>query len=362
MPDQTLPDVGQGKGWGLALVRIDRAWTKVELWLCTVVLLLEVAALTIWVAFQGLSTGPDGSAAGITLRALTGAAVLGTAAYWALRKRPLGARRAACIGGVLLGLVAAKAWANVGVEWSANVLNWLQQASTLTLFGGLRGIGTRLTLALALLGGSLATAAGRHITIDLLTRYLKPRVRVPVTIAGWTAAFVVCSVAAWGFFDHVSIEDFGARADASVGEKVEAVGRGVGEHAFVARKQIALDLKCLPHVLAGESYADWLTGEEWNRWLESAGFVERYGAKKIEALRIPADAKRAPIVVVPGVGEPRGALTHAANLVFPFGLLIIALRFVLLSLLTLSGQMKLDGEALQHGVRESEPAPAGEKA
>jgi len=44
-------------------------------------------------------------------------------------------------------------------------------------------------------------------------------------------------------------------------------------------------------------------------------------------------------------GEPRGELTHIANLVFPIGLLIIALRFILLSILALSGHKSVDPEA-----------------
>src|SRR6185436_15406065 len=94
------------------------------------------------------------------------------------------AQRLAAIGGIVLGFLIAKSWAKVGVDWSANLLNWYQQASTLTLLGGLRGVGTRLTLMLALLGGSLATAAGRHITIDLVSRFLKPKAKLRITLIG----------------------------------------------------------------------------------------------------------------------------------------------------------------------------------
>ena len=49
--------------------------------------------------------------------------------------------------------------------------------------------------------------------------------------------------------------------------------------------------------------------------------------------------------MVPEKGEPRGELIHTFNLVFPIGLLIIALRFILLSLLAISGHMVIDPEA-----------------
>jgi hypothetical protein len=338
------------KAWGLPLFRLADGWTRFERWLCTLVLLLEVFALTVWVALEGLSTGREGPAAGILFRALVGAIVLGAGAWWALAKRAPTTRRIACVACVLVGALGAGAWSNAGVDWSSNVLNWFQQASTLTLVGGLRGFGTRLTLLLALLGGSLATAAGKHITIDLVTRYLKPALRLPIATAGWTLTACVCLTAAWGFFDHISIEDFGANRDASVIEKVASVRKGVADYAFATRKQLVLDFKSLPHVLRGEAYGEWLRGEDWNHFLDEAGFVERWGREKVEALRIPAGARRAPIVVIPGEGEPRGGLTHVANLVFPIGLLIIGLRFVLLSLLAWSGHFDLDGEAHAGGL------------
>jgi hypothetical protein len=333
-----------GKAWGLPFVKLDERWTKFETWLCAVVLLLEVAALTLWVALKGLSTPPDGAKAGIVFRALFGATLFGMAGYWALRKQSPFVRRAAAVGGLVLGLLVAKSWSRVGVDWSSNLLNWYQQSSTLTLLGGLRGVGTRLTLLLALLGGSLATGAGRHITIDLLTRFLKPKLRLPVTVFGWLAAAIICFGASWGFFDHIAIENFGDKADSSAGQKIGTVFKGLGKHWFILRKQVGLDLKSLPHVLKGDTYTEWMTGTEWNAWLDDAGFVERFGKEKVEALRIPEDSKHTPMVLIPDEGEPRGALTHAANLVFPIGLLIIGLRFILLSLLALSGHKSIEGE------------------
>ena len=349
-PGATPPK--KGAAWADPLVRVDEKWTKWETWLCAIVLILEIAALSLWVSLKGLSTPPGGAKAGIVFRAIFGSTLLGLAGYWGLKKQGPKLQRIAAIGGVVLGLLLAKSWARVGVDWSSNLLNWYQQASTLTLFGGLRGVGTRLTLMLALLGGSLATAAGRHITIDLVTRYLKPKVKLPVTLVGWIGASLVCFAASWGFFDHIAIEDFGSKAEATAGQKVSTVTHGLGENFFILRKQVSLDFKSLPHILKGEPYADWFSGREYNDWLENAGFVERYGREAVDALRIPDDDKRSPMVAIPGKGEPRGALTHAANLVFPFGLFVIALRFILLALLAISGHKSIETEAhLDLGMR-----------
>jgi hypothetical protein len=353
--------------WGRPLSRLDAGWTKFEARLCAVVLILEILALSLWVALKGLSTPPGASAAGTVFRALVGAAVLGLIGFYALRKRGKKWERVGSLGGVTLGLVLARAWADQGIEWSSNLLNWYQQASSLTLLGGLRGIGTRLTLLLALIGGSLATASGKHITIDLITRFLKPKARLPVLIVGWLGSCLICAAAAWGFFDHIAIEDFGAKSDATASEKIAEVGRGMAEDSFIARKQIALDFKSLPHVLKGDRYGEWLKGAEWNAWLDDSGFADRYGKEKIEALKMSdLEASRSPIVIVPDRGEPRGELIKNANLVFPIGLLIIALRFLLLSLLALSGHMVVDPEAHVEGSdigrKRGEGDPAKEDA
>jgi hypothetical protein len=337
--------------WGRPLARLDARWTKFESGLCAVVLVLEILALSLWVALKGLSTPSDGgSVAGIVFRALLGATVLGLIGFYVGRKRSKSWERVGAIGGVTLGVVLAKSWSNVGIDWSSNLLNWYQQASSLTLLGGLRGVGTRLTLLLALLGGSLATAAGKHITIDLVTRFLKPKVRLPIVIFGWVGSALICGAAAWGFFDHIAIEDFHAKAEATPGEKFAQVGRSMGEDFFIARKQMSLDFKTLPHVMKGDRYAEWLKGSEWNAWLDESGFAERYGKEKAEALKMSdLELTRSPIVIVPDRGEPRGELIKAANLVFPIGLLIIAIRFLLLSLLAFAGHMVVDPEAHVEG-------------
>jgi hypothetical protein len=340
------PPERPGAAWGLPFVRADAAWTKWEMWLCAVVVLLEILVLSAWVGLKGLSTAAEGSSkAGLVFRALSGALILGLAAHFALKSQKQSIRSGATVAASVLGLLLAKKWGNVGVDWASNLLNWYQQASFLTLLGGLRGVGTRLTLLLTLLGGSLATAAGKHITIDLLTRYLRPKHRLPVVVTGWLGASIIVGIAAWGFFDHIAIDEFDARAEASAGEKVSAVTTKLGEHMFVARKQIALDLKTLPHVMKGERYSEWMDSNAWNAWVDENGFAERYGADKAKLLKTSGDMKKTPIVVVPEKGEPRGELVKAANLVFPIGLLIISLRFLLLCLLALSGHRRVDSEA-----------------
>ncbi|MCB9588429.1 MAG: TRAP transporter small permease subunit [Polyangiaceae bacterium] len=331
--------------WGRPLMRLDQFWTRFEMRLCALVLALEVFSLSLWVVLKGMSARADsGSNAGIVFRAVIGAVFLGSLGYWALKKQPMMVRRLVAIAGVAIGLFGAKAWANWGVEYSSNLLNWYQQASSLTLLGGLRGIGTRLTLLLALLGGSLATGAGKHITIDVVTRMVKPVVRKWMVLVGWVATAAICFVASWGFFDHVAIESFGAKNDDPAGKKISTSFEALGENFFIARKQLGLDFKTLPHVLKGENYSRYLSGKEWNEWLQDSGMAEHYGEEAIAGIRVPDDATRAPIVVIPGKGEPRGELISTANLVFPIGLFIISLRFILLTLLVLSGHRTTEPE------------------
>jgi hypothetical protein len=349
----------EGKAWGRPFVAIDKFWTRFEVVLCTIVLLSEVFALTLWVGLKGISTGPGGSLAGIVLRAIIGATVLGSITYTVTARQKPNVRHTATVSAVLIGFALSRAWASVGVDWASNMLNWYQQASTLTMVGGLRGVGTRLTLLLALLGGSLATAAGKHITIDLVTRFVSAGTRSAMAIGTWMLSGVICFCLAWGYFDHIAIENFEAKLDASASEKVGAVAHGIGEYAYATKNQMKLDVMTFPRVIKGESYSAWLTGEQWNHFLDEIGYVERYGKAQVDAIRIAPDAHRSPMITIPGRGEPRGGLTDAANLVFPIGFLIIGIRFMLLSILTLSGHMKVDPEAhMDMGTkREAEPLP-----
>jgi TRAP-type C4-dicarboxylate transport system permease small subunit len=334
-----------GAAWGEPLVALDRGWTRFEVWLAMVAFALEIFSMTLWVGLKGFSAAADHPGS-VVFRAVLGGTVLGTIAHLSLAKQKPKVRLWATLGAVFLGFLLAKTWLHFGVDYSSNLLNWYQQASFLTLLGGLRGVGTRTTMLLALVGGSLATARGRHIVIDVVTRFVGPRQRLIMILIGWVASAMVCMTAAWGFFDHISIENFGARADDSAGKKVGQVFSQMGEDFFIVRKQISLDMMATPHVLfKGEVYSDWFTGKEWNSWLETSGFVERYGKEPTDGLKIPENETRAPLVVIPGRGEPRGELISAAYLVFPFGLMVIAFRFILRGLLVLSGHASTEEES-----------------
>src|SRR5687768_4910423 len=76
-PDASHQTTMEGAAWGVPLVKADQKWTQFEIWLCTVVIILEIFALTMWVALKGLSTGPDGAKAGVLFRGIVGATTLG---------------------------------------------------------------------------------------------------------------------------------------------------------------------------------------------------------------------------------------------------------------------------------------------
>jgi TRAP-type C4-dicarboxylate transport system permease small subunit len=360
----SAPPVGppmNGAAWAQPILVADQAWTRFEVWLALVAFLLEAFSMTLWVCLKGFSAPADHASA-IVFRAILGSTFFGTTAHWALRKQPEKIRRWGTVGAVFLGVLTAKLWVKFGGDYCSNVLNWYQQASFLTLLGGLRGVGTRLTMLLALVGGSLATSRGRHIVIDIVTRFVSHQRRTLMVVTGWFFASIVCITAAWGFFDHISIENFGARADDSAGKKIGQVASQLGEDFFIARKQIALDFRSAPHVLLkGETYSEWLTGKEWNDWVENAGFVERYGKDAVEGLKIPDTDTRAPLVVIPGRGEPRGELINAAYLVFPIGLLVIAMRFIVRNLLVISGHVSVDTDESEDWAETEHRQPTAEE-
>ncbi len=175
----------------------------------------------------------------------------------------------------------------------------------------------------------------------MLFRFLPRRVRAPVAVLNYTFAAAVCFAAVWGFFDHIAITSYGSREDDRAGVKVEKAWRHVGDHAFFTRKQIGLDLRSLPHVLRGERYDRWMSAADWNAWVDGAGFEARWAPAKVQALHITEGTHPA-FVVSPDGETTRAALSHTLGLVFPFGLLAIALRFLLRALLTLSGHFDVD--------------------
>jgi TRAP-type C4-dicarboxylate transport system permease small subunit len=352
-----------GAAWAAPLVRLDEGWQSFEARLCAWVLIVEVSSLTLWIALKGLATDyTGGNAAGLLTRQLISMAVLGGGAHLALRARGGKVHSNAVLTGVLLGfLVVGRLWAHVGVTYGSNLLNWLQNASVLMLLGGLRGVATRLTLWLALLGASLATSRGKHIHVDVLIRYVPKKLQGPTSVVGWFAAAVVTCFAVFGFVDYIAIAEFrvpamqdcpgevGKTCDTPTGAKLGMMAHEVGNDLFLLGRQASLDLKSLPRVLVGTPYDKWMKGDEWNAWLDGANWTAHYDKAAIDALHMdPSDATatRMPQVVVPGTGEEaRGLLIRDANLVFPFGLAMISLKFLLRIVLVLTGHIHVDPEA-----------------
>jgi len=112
------------------------------------------------------------------------------------------------------------------------------------------------------------------------------------------------------------------------------------------RKQLRLDLGTLPVVLEGKPYDSWLTNKEWNEKVTNAGWEDYFSPEDVAGLRMPpeiANDTRMPLVIVPGT-QAAGMLKHLLNLVFPFGFIMIGLRFLLRSVLVLSGHVKDEAE------------------
>lgn len=355
------------KAWGKPLDRLDRAWTKLEARLCAAVLLTMIVTLVGWIALKALSsTGRDG--AGQLFRSMLTATAFGMVVHFVTRKQEAKIHHTASTIAAVVGWIVGKFWGDAGVEYFANLLAWMQNASFLVFFGGVSELAKRLTLWLALLGASVATAQGKHINVDVVMRFLSPRARVPVAVLGWMTAAVVSGAAAWGFFDDLAVEEFHAPASvacpgntgkscpAPPSSKLDRVTHDLGVDLFLAGRQISLDFKAMPKVFGGTPYGKFLTPKEWNEWLRGGGWEKHFPAEDVKALELPEDGSvdfRTPAVTsIPGGTERIHMLmVPVLNLVFPFGLLIIAIRFVLRSLLALSGWVKVD-PAAAHGDEE----------
>jgi TRAP-type C4-dicarboxylate transport system permease small subunit len=348
---------------GSRLQRLDAAWQRIEARLCAAVLVAEIASLTLWVSLKGLSADylPGASSSGLVYRAIVTATALGLAAHLATRKRGQTVHRAVTTAAVVLGLVAGRLWVHSGVMWASNVLNWLQNASVLMLIGGLRGLATRFTLWVALLGASLATSRGKHIHVDVLIRYVPERLRRPTAVIGQIAAMLVCVFGAIGFVDYIAISVYRADAtkpcpgeagkscDTTAGEKAATVEHKIAADFFLLGRQASLDWMSIGPVLGGTPYDKRMTAAEWNTWLDGADWTAHFDKVAVDAVKMdPAqpDAKRMPQVPVPGTGEEaRGILVRELDFVFPFGLVVIAIKFLLRILLILSGRIEVDPEA-----------------
>ena len=363
-----------GAAWSAPLERLDERWQTLEARLCAGVLIAEVMSLTLWVVLRGLATDtlPGSNPAGLVCRNLLSAGFLGVIAHLATRSRGVRPHRIAVTSAVVFGLfIGGRLWVHAGVLWASNVLNFLQNASVLMLIGGLRGLATRLTLWVALLGASLAASRGKHIHVDVAVRYLPPKTRLPSAIAGWLATAAVCTAGVFGFVDYIGAAAFRVNSvqscpgdptkecDTPTSVKVAAISREIGADFFLLGRQASLDLTTWPRVLVGISYDKWMTAADWNAWLDGADWTAHYDADAVKAMHADMSspqATRIPQVVVPGTGEEaRGLLIRELNFVFPFGLAAIALKYLLRIALALGGRVNLDPEAeledeeLSHG-------------
>ncbi len=397
-PDSPKPAAPQPaavpkQAWGEPLVRLDKAWTQLESRLCAWVLIAEIIALCLWIALKGLSaeyeTGEgEKNVSGLVFRGLITAAIFGFVAHKATKPRvfessPEFARikqrqRVTVTSATILGLLAGRLWANSGVEYFSNLLNWMQSASLLMLIGGLRGVATRLTLWLALLGASIATAKGKHINIDVVMRFLTPRMRVPVAVLGWVAGAVMCIAGAYGFVDHIAIALFHAPPSepckddptkdcrVSAGDKLSHVLHDMGTDWFLIRRQLTLDVRSFPRVIFGTKYNGYMTGADWNEWVRGADWAAHFDQpEEVQGLLVAPDhlaEMHAPAVSIPGGEEVRGLLIKDADFVFPFGMLMIALRFLLRSLLVISGHARVDPDAAHEEEEVEESHPDSEAA
>ncbi len=270
-----------------------------------------------------------------------------------------------CVAVLTAEVLLLVTWVSINLlsshSYFANWLNWMQNASLLNLFGGTRGLVTRLTLCLALLGASMATAKGKHINVDVALRFLAPNFRLPVAVFGWLVAALVCFVTSWGFVDQIAIanfridrlgpcaEDPTKRCEITAVSELAKLGHEMRRDLFLVGRQASLDLKTGPRVLMGKPYDKTLTGADWNTWLKGAEW-ERWFAADDVARQVLADDRAAesksPSIVMPGGGEEvSGILVRDFNLVIPFGLLVIGLRFLLRILLALGGRVTVDPDA-----------------
>ncbi|MEZ4298433.1 MAG: hypothetical protein R3B70_26010 [Polyangiaceae bacterium] len=140
----------------------------------------------------------------------------------------------------------------------------------------------------------------------------------------------------------------------------------MGDHFFLLRKQLRLDLKTFPHIVKGERFDRWMGAAEWNQFVKDAEFDGRYEKELVETILVPADAPpHTPLVLAPDGESTRGILVHDLGLVFPVGMLMIALRFLLRVILALSGHIEVDPDAAHkeeigsHHTAAAEPEKGG---
>jgi hypothetical protein len=346
-PPPTNEPASKGAAWGEPFARFEKKWVDVEVYLIVAVLLGEILSLCAWIFLKGLSTPPTVNKAGVVLRAVLLAIGLGCSAWFGLSKQSLSIRRTATMVSICVGLVLGRVTGALGVEYGSNLVNWYQDASTLTLIGGLRGLGTRLTIWLAMLGASLATSSGKHINIDVVMRFLPDKARVPAAVSAWLAAGVVCFATSWGFVDHIAISAFGAPINGTAIEKVTHTIHEGREHFFILRRQIGIDMTVGFRVFGGKNYSQSLTGAEWNEKIKTGGYEEWLTADEVKGLIVPPE--REALMITPLISLPnktmRSLLVEDLNMLFPFGFFMLGLKFLLRVVLAISGHVVVDPDA-----------------
>lgn len=367
----------EGQAWGKPFATIERWWNWLEVRVLVGVVLGLVFSMVLWVSLQGMSSPVEsGSNAGVVFRAAVGAIAISVALWFVTGKLGLDKtkRTVGSIVGILLGFWLAPKWRAVGVDYFGQVQNWLQEGSTFTMFGQLRGVSTRLTVVLAFIGGSLGAATGKHINIDVALRFVSDRFKLPVFVMQTVATIAFCLAAAWAFFEYIAITNFNAKPEMTAGEKYDVVDDAVAKDLFLMRRQIGFDLRAAPYVLAGGKWDDEqrFTGRDWNQYLEDSGYRDYFTAEQVENLKSPddmLDSWHYPLAMGPD-GPPRQTLVRTMNLSFTVGFFLMALRFLLRMLLVLSGHQSMEAESdydpdadpKRHREREAAAAEAAHEA
>lgn len=373
--------------WTKPLVRLDELWTKIETFLVLSVLLAAILYMTGWVTLNAFHTkgGRLANFPGVIL-VFSG---LATAVGWTRippkdrLPRKLLLPAILFVAGIVLLLVAKKQ------DYFANVARWLADASLIKQMGTPQIVSARLfTIWVALLGGSLATGAGRQINIDVVMRFIGPKPRLAVALLGYVLASLACFVVAWGFVDYLAITRYGAAKLAKPGEKIGIVSASLARHSFIVRKQIALDVRSFGKVVVGGTPMDkWYTGAEWNAELNEGGWASVYPPPPLAAGATPpavpfptkpclapkeaeelaakggsvnsdwrltgscdigdGTGTRAPLATAPEPDD-RTPLEADLSLIFPWGFVMIGLRFLLRGVLALGGAVSTDPNAA-HG-------------
>lgn len=361
--------------WGDPLQKLDKSWVSIEQRLAVWVVVLEISALVFWVSLKGLAAyyTPGGNVIGVIFRSILGAIILGGIAHLITRKKSAVLNGAVVTIAVFIGLALGPTWANTFGDWSTNMVGWLQNASALALIGGPRGLVTRLTLLVALLGGSMAASKGKHINIDVAVRYVPVAFVKPIAIVGMATASIVCFLASFGFVDSIAVTKFRAEAfrscdtspsgvcDTAVSERLGVVAEEMSTDFFLLRRQLSLDLSSFPRAIIGEPYDKYLTAKEWNAWVKEGGWNDHFPETAVASLILPEDdpkLTKMPMVTAPTTGEGRDLLIRDLNFILPFGLMVIALKFLLRILLALSGHVKIDPDA----AHDDEDLKAGHEA